>query len=457
MLFRRSECAHGSAILSEIIKQIQEALRSPIPVSKRTSFAMKIFAVMLSMTPAFGQTTINLATQSRNADFSAFAFTRPVSVGTSLPSTCLVGQLFFDSAAASGSDLFSCVSQNLWGVIGGGSSSYNFTAPLSVQGNTVSISQATSTTDGYLSQSDWNTFFGKQPAGNYITALTGDLTAVGPGSAAATLATVNTSPGQCGDATHVCQITTNGKGLVTAQTAITLSGGGGSANGNATSIQGVGVSSAAPSNLQVLQFQSSSNSYVPTTLTGGSGGNCAQVASQLNDFVPTYSSNSSGTVTINPTASSSTPTIVENGNAFYRGTTPASFFAAGGTNTELAYIYVDLAGNLDVGTPTTTISCTGCTYVAGVSAFPAGSKALFTWPISSGTLATSGATDWRAFLSAPFSGGSVTSIQLAPSGIQPACSSSIRGTFWFQNNGSSQDHVQVCVYSGTAYSWYSIY
>jgi hypothetical protein len=60
-----------------------------------------------------------------------------------------------------------------------------------------------------------------------ITALTGDVTATGPGSAAATLATVNSAPGTCGDATHVCQITTNGKGLTTAQTAVAITGGGG--------------------------------------------------------------------------------------------------------------------------------------------------------------------------------------------------------------------------------------
>jgi hypothetical protein len=57
-----------------------------------------------------------------------------------------------------------------------------------------------------------------------ITALTADVTATGPGSAAATLATVNSSSGACGDATHVCQVTTNAKGLTTAQTAVPITG-----------------------------------------------------------------------------------------------------------------------------------------------------------------------------------------------------------------------------------------
>lgn len=56
-----------------------------------------------------------------------------------------------------------------------------------------------------------------------ITQLTGDVTAgPGSGSQAATLATVNSGPGTCGDASHVCQITTNGKGLTTSQTAVPI-------------------------------------------------------------------------------------------------------------------------------------------------------------------------------------------------------------------------------------------
>src|SRR6202035_926424 len=47
---------------------------------------------------------------------------------------------------------------------------------------------ASASNRGALSSADWSTFSAKQPAGAYITALTGDGTAVGPGSAAFTLA-----------------------------------------------------------------------------------------------------------------------------------------------------------------------------------------------------------------------------------------------------------------------------
>lgn len=77
---------------------------------------------------------------------------------------------------------------------------------------TIGITQATTSTNGYLSSTDWNTFNGKQASGNYITALTGDATATGPGSVALTLATVNSNVGSFTNASF----TVNSKGLITA-------------------------------------------------------------------------------------------------------------------------------------------------------------------------------------------------------------------------------------------------
>lgn len=53
-------------------------------------------------------------------------------------------------------------------------------------------------------------------AGDGITALTGDVTATGPGSAVATLATVNSNVGTFGTASQVATVTVNAKGLTTA-------------------------------------------------------------------------------------------------------------------------------------------------------------------------------------------------------------------------------------------------
>lgn len=93
-------------------------------------------------------------------------------------------------------------------------------------GTTISQHVADTTHNGYLSSTDWNTFNGKQAAGNYITALTGDVTASGPGSAAATLATVN---GNVGSFTNA-NITVNAKGLITA------AANGSSSSGTVTSV-----------------------------------------------------------------------------------------------------------------------------------------------------------------------------------------------------------------------------
>jgi hypothetical protein len=63
---------------------------------------------------------------------------------------------------------------------------------------------------------------GKQPTGNYLTALTGDGTATGPGSAALTLATVNSNVGSFGSASSVSAFTVNAKGLVTTASNISI-------------------------------------------------------------------------------------------------------------------------------------------------------------------------------------------------------------------------------------------
>jgi Repeat of unknown function (DUF5907) len=55
---------------------------------------------------------------------------------------------------------------------------------------TIQVTKATTSTSGYLSFTDWNTFNSKQTSGNYITSLTGDVTATGPGSAVATVAAI---------------------------------------------------------------------------------------------------------------------------------------------------------------------------------------------------------------------------------------------------------------------------
>lgn len=96
------------------------------------------------------------------------------------------------------------------------------TLPISYSGGVISISQSGAATNGYLSSTDWNIFNNKQVAGNYITALTGDASASGPGSVGLTLATVNSSPGSYGNSVTIPVLTVNGKGLITSVTEIAI-------------------------------------------------------------------------------------------------------------------------------------------------------------------------------------------------------------------------------------------
>jgi hypothetical protein len=96
------------------------------------------------------------------------------------------------------------------------------TVPYTDSGKQFTSSAVTPTELGFVSgvtSSIQTQINGKQATGNYITALTGDVTASGPGSVASTLATVNASPGSFGDASHTVSATVNGKGLVTALSA----------------------------------------------------------------------------------------------------------------------------------------------------------------------------------------------------------------------------------------------
>ena len=122
-------------------------------------------------------------------------------------------------------------------------------------GTSIQVKQASAGQSGFLSSTDWSTFNGKQPAGNYITALTGEVTATGPGSAAATIA------GQSGNADKM---------LAT--------------NGTTVSFQYAGLGSGGFGTNNVILGRSK-----PTNLTGTNtiiiGTNTANVSTASNDAV----------------------------------------------------------------------------------------------------------------------------------------------------------------------------
>lgn len=73
---------------------------------------------IVSAVCVFGQTAVDLKTQSRSVDFSSSAYTVPNKTGGTLPSSCQTGETFFLTSGATG--LYGCVTTNTWSVLGGG-------------------------------------------------------------------------------------------------------------------------------------------------------------------------------------------------------------------------------------------------------------------------------------------------------------------------------------------------
>ena len=87
---------------------------------------LALWALLLGSVHGCAQTTttmVDLAKQGKNVDFADFPYTRPVKVGSSLPATCFMGDLFFNSAVSPGSNLYGCTADNTWTVLSGGNGS----------------------------------------------------------------------------------------------------------------------------------------------------------------------------------------------------------------------------------------------------------------------------------------------------------------------------------------------
>lgn len=169
-----------------------------------------------------GSSLADLATRSA-ADLSSgtlLAARMPAMTGDATSTAGTVGLTL--ATVNSNVGTFAGITLNAKGLVTGASAlTIATTAPLAGGGTlgnlTISIPASTNSVDGYLTAADHTTFAAKQPAGNYIMALTGDVSAAGPGSVAATLATVATGA-TTGSSTAIPVITFNNKGLVTGVT-----------------------------------------------------------------------------------------------------------------------------------------------------------------------------------------------------------------------------------------------
>ena len=81
----------------------------------------KLVVTLVAITVGgLAQTQVDLRTQSKSVDFGAAASTRPFQTGTVLPATCVVGNVFFKTNTAAGSNIYACTATNTWVLESGG-------------------------------------------------------------------------------------------------------------------------------------------------------------------------------------------------------------------------------------------------------------------------------------------------------------------------------------------------
>ncbi len=85
-------------------------------------------AFAAAVLPVFSQTKLDLQHQARGIDFSGATYTKPVRMGSALPSTCMIGEGYFLNSAPAGSNFYLCLSPNVWVLQGASSGSGSATS-----------------------------------------------------------------------------------------------------------------------------------------------------------------------------------------------------------------------------------------------------------------------------------------------------------------------------------------
>ena len=78
-----------------------------------------ILSILIQLAWCQTPTTVDLRAQSKNVDFTAAASTRPFKSGAALPGACSLGEMFYLTSAASGTNVYGCTATNLWTLEGG--------------------------------------------------------------------------------------------------------------------------------------------------------------------------------------------------------------------------------------------------------------------------------------------------------------------------------------------------
>jgi hypothetical protein len=282
-----------------------------------------------------GQTLVDLRTQSKSVDFSGASSTKPMQTGSSLPSTCAVGQFFFLTSAPAGSNVYACDAVNVWTLEGSTlAPNASFTNELlsSIGGstqwlalggdiigapNSVTVKALQGRAVGTLAPSngqvlEWNTATsqwlpaaGETGNAGYVfvsqTSLTipGTVHLFGTANLIVNCFDSETPPQQVeADKIQISPTTFNvtidfataqsGYCVVNGAGTASVSGGGGippvggdisgnTAAATVTGIQNRPVANTAPSSGQALVWNSTSSIWQPGTVSGGGGGSITSV------------------------------------------------------------------------------------------------------------------------------------------------------------------------------------
>lgn len=95
---------------------------------------------------AWGQTQVDLRTQSKSVDFSSASSTRPARTGNTLPASCAVGEMFFKLDAVPGQNLHMCTAVNSWTTILGSGGAGGGAATATAQLTDFQVTQLNSVT-----------------------------------------------------------------------------------------------------------------------------------------------------------------------------------------------------------------------------------------------------------------------------------------------------------------------
>lgn len=240
--------------------------------------------------------------------------------------------------------------------------SIGVTAPIASTGGTsptISCIAATGSVAGCLSAADWTTFNGKQAAGNYITALTGDVTASGPGSVAATLKNTGT-------AGTYTKVTTDAQGRVSSGT--TLASGdipnnaantsGTAAGLSATLAAGSGGTGQTSIAAAFVSFYESVATTLGDLVYGGASGAPTRLAGDTSNTRKFLRSVSSGGVAAAPAwdtiLAADVPTLNQNTTGTATNATNVATTATNSTNASFfpAFVSSSSSGNQGVDTAT---------------------------------------------------------------------------------------------------------